>query len=65
MIGRELGEHAEVARQIGVDNDPTGQPERAQDLFKRFHEFPRREYVCGVSVNLSGTPDILANPTIT
>ena len=65
MVRGELRQQAKVACQVGVDHHPTGQPERAQDLFERFHELPRREYVCGVSVNLSGTPDILANMPIT
>ena len=65
MVRGELSQQAEIARQVGIDHHSTGQPERAQDLFERFHRVSRREYVCGVSVNLSGTPDILANLPIT
>ncbi len=64
MVGRELGQHAEIAGQISVDHDSAGQAKRAQDLVENVHRSPGGMRRSGVSVNLSGTAIILAKPPI-
>jgi hypothetical protein len=58
---RELGADAEVAVQVGVDDDPSGQAQRAKNIAQCIHESTLLERQSGVSVNSSGNAVILAN----
>ena len=57
MLLRELGVHAEIAGQLGVDDHSARQAQRAENVRQNVHWKPES----GVSVNLSGSPIILAN----
>ena len=62
MVRRELRLHAIIAGEFAVDDHAAGQAKRTQDVVENVHRLrPRAAYVCGVSVNLSGKPVILAN----
>ena len=65
MVGGELRQQAEIAGQLGIDHHAAGQAQRAKDVVQNVHERPLSEYVCGVSVKLSGTAVILANRVFT
>jgi hypothetical protein len=61
MAGREFRVHAEIAAELAIDHDPAAQAKRSQDIVENVDRRSPSAYVCGVSINLSGTPIILAN----
>ena len=54
MVRREFGLDAEVTVQVGVDDDPAGQPQRAEDVAENVHDREWMKPQSGVSVNSSG-----------
>lgn len=61
MAGRELRADAEVAAELAVDHHAAGQAQRTKDVVENVHRRPPPAYVCGVSINSSGKPVILAS----
>src|SRR5205085_2130419 len=55
MVRRELRQDAEVAAELAVDHHSAGQAQRAENVVEHVHLLPPPAYVCGVSINLSGT----------
>jgi hypothetical protein len=65
MPRREFRVDAEVAAEFAVDHHPAAQAKRPQYVVEDVYRRSPSAYVCGVSINLSGTQIILANPLLT